>query len=328
MIDERCAERVLTHHPQAPNEEFLHSTRNHRGPDSQEKFLSQNTFIPVIAKFLDMRELLIDLGCVLRHSTPMEFLPLVSALAAVVGLLVGLTGVGAGALMTPILIVGFGVSPPVAIATDLLYATITKTVGGAAHMRAGHIQWKLLRPLWWGGIFGALVGAAVVVTFVHSDSVVDWLTYPLAAIVALAAISLFRRHWRATGPEQREGDAAPPHRAIAVSGGAGIGLAVSLTSVGAGALGMALLTKLSPRGTPPHKLVGTDLLLAIPIALMASGAYLMAGIVDLSLLGNLLVGSLPGVVIGSLLSSKMPGRPLGLLVAGALSVAVVALLLS
>ena len=110
-IDERCAERVLTHHPQALNEEFLHSTRNHQGPDSQEKFLSQNTFIPVIASFLDMSELLIDLGRVLRHSTPMEFLPLVSALAAVVGLLVGLTGVGAGALMTPILIVGFGVSP-------------------------------------------------------------------------------------------------------------------------------------------------------------------------------------------------------------------------
>jgi len=258
----------------------------------------------------------------------MEFLPLVSVLAAVVGLLVGLTGVGAGALMTPILIVGFGVSPPVAIATDLLYATITKTVGGAAHMRAGHIQWKLLRPLWWGGIAGALVGAAVVVAFVQSDSVVEWLTYPLAAIVALAAISLFRRHWRVTGPEQRESDAPPPHTASAVSGGAGIGLAVSLTSVGAGALGMALLTKLSPRGTPPHKLVGTDLLLAIPIALVASGAYLVAGIVDLSLLGNLLIGSLPGVVIGSLLSSKMPGRPLGLLVAGALSVAVVALLFS
>lgn len=257
----------------------------------------------------------------------MEFLPVVSAIAACVGLLVGLTGVGAGALMTPILIVGFGVSAPVAIATDLLYATITKTVGGLTHVRAGHIQWRLLRPLWLGGIAGAVVGSTVVVALVRSDTVVDWLTYPVAAIVALAAFSLFRRHLAAPSAEMMTSSSSP-RRATAVSGGAGIGLAVSLTSVGAGALGMALLAKLSPPVTSPHKLVGTDLLLAIPIALVASGAYLFAGIVDLSLLVNLLIGSLPGVVIGSLLSQKIPGRPLGLLVASALSVAVVALLIS
>jgi len=257
----------------------------------------------------------------------MEFLPWVSAIAVLIGLLVGLTGVGAGALMTPILIVGFGISAPVAIATDLLYATITKTVGGLAHMRAGHIQWTLLRPLWIGGVVGALVGAALVVALVRSDQVVEWLTYPLAAIVALAAFSLFRRHLARSEPSADIGSHTVD-RTKAVSGGAGIGLAVSLTSVGAGALGMALLSQLSPRGTRAHKLVGTDLLLAIPIALVASGAYLMAGIVDFALLGSLLIGSLPGVVIGSLLSQKIPGRPLGLLVASALTVAVIALLVS
>lgn len=269
----------------------------------------------------------IDSFCCLSHSDAMEFLPSVSAIAVLIGLLVGLTGVGAGALMTPILIVGFGVSAPVAIATDLLYATITKTVGGLAHMRAGHIQWKLLRPLWVGGILGALVGSAIVVTAVRSATIVEWLTYPLAAIVALAAFSLFRRHLTAPKPASEVGSYSV-NRLKAVSGGAGIGVSVSLTSVGAGALGMALLSALSPPGAPAQKLVGTDLLLAIPIALFASGAYLLTGLVDLSLLVNLLIGSLPGVLLGSLWSQKIPGRPLGLIVASALTVAVVALLVS
>ena len=254
----------------------------------------------------------------------MEFSPLVSAVAVVIGLLVGLTGVGAGALMTPILIVGFGISPPIAIATDVLYAAITKSVGGMAHIRSGHIQWALLRPLWVGGISGALAGSLVVIFLVREGGAIDWLIYPLAALIALAAISLFVRH---LGPEKSlpTTSKALPGPALALGGGAGIGLGVSFTSVGAGALGMALLSRLSPPGTPAHKLVGTDLLLAIPIALVASIGYLLSGIVDFSLLWSLLAGSLPGVLLGSALSTRVPNRVLGLIVATALSIAVVAL---
>jgi len=101
-----------------------------------------------------------------------------------------------------------------------------------------------------------------------------------------------------------------------------------MTSVGAGALGMALLTKLSPRDTPSQRLVGTDLLLAVPIALLAGVSYLVAGLVDFSLLVSLLVGSLPGVLLGSVLSTRFSSRYLGVVVAAALSAAVVALLVS
>lgn len=238
----------------------------------------------------------------------------------------GLTGVGAGALMTPILIVGFGISPPVAIATDLVYAAVTKIVGGYAHMRSGHIQWDLLRPLWVGGIAGAVAGSLLVIFVVREGIAVDWLIYPLAALIALAAISLFIRH---LAPEGKVRVVREVHNrtGAAVGGGAAIGIGVSLTSVGAGALGMALLTRLSPSGTPAQKLVGTDLLLAIPIALVASLGYLISGIVDFSLLISLLAGSLPGVLVGSALANKFSGRVLGLIVATALSVAVVALVL-
>ena len=262
---------------------------------------------------------------ILRHSCLVEFIPTIAAIAVLVGFLVGLTGVGAGALMTPILIVGFGISAPTAIATDLLYAAITKTVGGLAHMRSGHIQWKLLQPLWLGGIAGAIAGSLVIVFVVRSGDTFEWLKYPLAALIALAAATLFHRHLSSTPVfgDTRRPDAG---RVVAVAGGAGIGLGVSLTSVGAGALGMALLSRLSPAGTPAQKLVGTDLMLAIPIALVASVTYLVTGIVDFSLLLSLLAGSLPGVVVGSALSAKVPSKALGLIVASALTLAVVALL--
>jgi hypothetical protein len=256
-----------------------------------------------------------------------EFMVEVTVAALAVGLLVGLTGVGAGALMTPLLIVVFGVSAPVAIATDLLYATITKLVGGVAHMRSGHIQWKLLRPLWVGGVVGAAVGTVVVITTVQTTDSFDWLKYPLAALIALAAVSLFRRHLLPSS-QVSAGHRGEGSRGLALAGGAGIGVGVAMTSVGAGALGMALLTKLSPRDTPSQRLVGTDLLLAVPIALLAGVSYLVAGLVDFSLLVSLLVGSLPGVLLGSVLSTRFSSRYLGVVVAAALSAAVVALLVS
>lgn len=246
------------------------------------------------------------------------------ACAFTIGLLVGFTGVGAGALMTPLLIVGFGISPAIAIATDLLYASLTKTVGGLAHLRHGGVQWSNLRRLWIGGLVGVVVGVATVFFVVGSEFESEALRVPLAIVILFAAASLIIRSARA-------GDAASTQKTehnasksvLTIGGGAGIGLAVSLTSVGAGALGMALLTRVSPRGTPPAALVGTDLLFAVPIAMVAGVSYFVGGLVDLGLLANLLVGSLPGVVLGSLMSGRTPARLLNFLIGLALVVAAI-----
>ena len=233
----------------------------------------------------------------------------VIAVALVVGLLVGLTGVGAGALMTPILIGGFGIAVPVAIATDLLFATVTKVVGVVIHGRAGQVDWKVSRALWLGSIPGVIIGSLVLVGLVTAGAS-EWLSWLIVVFVAITAYTLIRR---ATMPEKQAGPAseAPP-RWLAPIGGAGIGLGVSLTSVGAGVLGMALLVRMSQDGTPPQRLVATDLLHAVPIALIAGLGYAYSGFVDWALLVTLLIGSLPGVVAGSFLAKFVPSRALNL----------------
>lgn len=249
--------------------------------------------------------------------------------ALAVGFLVGLTGVGAGALMTPILVGVFGVPLTTAIATDLLFATITKIAGVALHNRIGNINWVLARRLWVGSIPGVLVGIGVLVLFAD-PSFASWLTVPLVLVVLLTALVLAKR---ALSPSHYGGDAsektnqqAGRNRWLGPTGGFGIGLAVALTSVGAGALGMALLVKLSPSKTRPQELVGTDLVHGIPIALIAGLAYGLAGLVSWELLATLLTGSIPGVVVGSLFSDKVPARPMNGVLAGILIVAAVLVL--
>lgn len=249
----------------------------------------------------------------------MDFDVNVTLVAVVVGALVGLTGVGAGALMTPVLIAGFGVSPAVAIATDLLYASVTKLVGGLTHLRHGGVQWPVLRRLWAGGLIGVSVGVSALLFLVETTVASDVLRIPLALVILLAAASLLWRAFRRQSqpnPIGREGDGPPV--VLTTAGGAGIGLAVSLTSVGAGALGMALLTRVSSRGTSPRALVGTDLLFAVPVALVSGVSYFVGGLVDLELLAHLLIGSLPGVLLGSALAGKAPARLLNLVIGLAL----------
>ena len=249
----------------------------------------------------------------------MDFDVNVTLVAVVVGALVGLTGVGAGALMTPVLIAGFGVSPAVAIATDLLYASVTKLVGGLTHLRHGGVQWPVLRRLWAGGLIGVGVGVTALLFLVETTVASDVLRIPLALVILLAAASLLQRAFSRQSqphPGGRNGDGPPV--GLTTAGGAGIGLAVSLTSVGAGALGMALLTRVSPRGTSPRALVGTDLLFAVPIALVSGLSYFAGGLVDLELLVHLLIGSLPGVLLGSALAGKAPARLLNVVIGLAL----------
>ena len=249
----------------------------------------------------------------------MEFSFAIAVTAAAVGSLVGLTGVGAGALMTPLLIVGFGVSPAVAVATDLLYASVTKVAGGLTHIRHGGVQWLVLRRLWVGGLLGVGVGVLALFLLLEIQVESDVLRILLASAISVAAVSMLVRSLGLRSPRQSKSrDSGSSASVLTFSGGAGIGLAVSLTSVGAGALGMALLTRVSPRDTPPRALVGTDLLFAVPIALVAGMSYLFGGLVDLQLLVNLLAGSIPGVVVGGALAGKVPSRLLSLAIACAL----------
>ena len=236
-----------------------------------------------------------------------------------VGVLVGVTGVGAGALMTPLLVGVFGVPISIAVATDLIFATITKALGVGFHNRIGHINWAVARQLWSGSIPGVLVGIFILILAVDS-SFTQFLTWPLIVLVVVTALVLAKRAIKGNSTAIVISKAAklPSIRnqsLTGIGGGFGVGVAVALTSVGAGALGMALLVKLSPPNTKPQHLVGTDLVHAIPIALIAGIAYGSAGLVSWSLLASLLVGSLPGVAIGSLLSGKVPSRPMNALLA-------------
>ena len=230
--------------------------------------------------------------------------------ALAVGILVGLTGVGAGAAMTPALVGIFGVPLPVAIATDLLFATITKGIGVLVHGRAGQVDWKLAKRLWSGSIPAVAIGSILLVGFVTAGHT-TWLLWLLLAFVLFTSVTLFLRGLRPLRGEAQS-EKISGGQWLAPIGGAGVGLGVSLTSVGAGVLGMALLVKLSPQDTPPQRLVATDLLHAIPIALVAGTSYALSGLVDFPLLLALLMGSIPGVILGAFASRWIPSRAMNI----------------
>ena len=234
----------------------------------------------------------------------MDFFYYISA-GFVVGLLVGLTGVGGGSLMTPILMIFFNVKAIVAVGTDLLYASITKSVGIFAHGKLGNIDWKIVRQLAYGSI-----PAAIATTFylrqsgIASDDTVTSIKFWLGIALLLTSLSvLFRNqltklsktgHW--VNPSYTP--------ALTVILGLILGFMVTLTSVGAGALGVTALLILYPK-VPITRIVGTDVAHAVPLTLVAGLGHASLGTVDYQLLGTLLIGSIPGIWIGSHLSAKV-----------------------
>lgn len=237
---------------------------------------------------------------------------------AITGLVVGLTGVGGGALMTPILLLFFGVPPTTAIATDLWFAALTKIAGAFIHNRSGQVDWQVVKRLW----AGSLPAALVIVALVSSGAIISkvgWLTSVIGLLISLTALGLFfapklsrlATHRRVTSPNRFK--SLQP--TLTVISGALLGVCVSLTSVGAGALGSLLLLYLYPLRMTPHRLVATDIVHAIPLALVAGFGYLIAGKVDGQMLMNLLLGSVPMVIIGSLLTKRFSSRSLQLLLA-------------
>ena len=243
----------------------------------------------------------------------MALLPLAGA-GFGVGFLVGLTGVGGGALMTPLLISSFGVPPSVAVGTDLLYASVTKTVGGWRHHVEENVDWPIVLRLAMGSLPASLILLAIV-AYVPLDTtaLAAWIRYGLAFALPVSAVAIVLYPIMMKG--HINGDAAPEPRgrtAITILFGAALGLLVTLTSVGAGAIGVVVLALLYPI-LPAKRIVGSDIAHAVPLTLVAGAGHLGLGHVDFGILAALLCGSIPGILLGTRLAGVAPDwllRPL------------------
>jgi uncharacterized protein len=257
---------------------------------------------------------------------------LVNAVAGFgVGAIVGITGVGGGALMTPILVLLFGVAPAAAVGTDLWFAAITKLVGGVVHHRQGRVDGGVLKLL----CLGSLPAAVVTLGWLHFSHAAKLqnkvLLSALGSVLLLTALAMvFKRRAHALGEKLRTASPVDFKRAqpaLTVVAGAILGVLVTLTSIGAGALGTVMLVYLYPFRMTPTRLVGTDIVHAIPLTIVAGTGHLLMGNVDLMLLGQLLLGSVPGIVLGSALAGKLPEAGLRWAIAAVLCIAAFKLLL-
>ena len=230
----------------------------------------------------------------------------------VVGFLVGLTGVGGGSLMTPLLVFLFGIAPVKAVGTDLLFAAITKAGGVWVHGRRGTVEWRIVALLAAGSVPGSLLTTHLLQTLlVQKADVNTMITTLLGTALILTSIALlFKTEFQKFGRRIGNGTLADWSRwrgTATVLAGLLLGVLVTLTSVGAGALGAAMLFFLYPR-LPAARIVGTDIAHAVPLAAVAGLGHLHMGTVDFVLLGSLLLGSLPGIYLGSHLSARVPER--------------------
>jgi len=238
-----------------------------------------------------------------------------------VGLLVGLTGVGGGALMTPLLILLFGIHPASAVGTDLLYAAVTKTAGSLVHGFNRTVDWRVVRRLATGSVpTTVLTMAALSYGDLNSATARDLISAVLTiALFATALILIFREKIVARYAA-RVGN-LPPQRiaALTVGVGAALGVLVTISSVGAGAIGVTALILLYPR-LPTARIVGSDIAHAVPLTLVAGIGHWLLGSVDLNVLASLLVGSVPGILIGSFAAARIPETALRLVLAATLIV--------
>ena len=229
-----------------------------------------------------------------------------------VGIIVGMTGVGGGSLMAPIMMLIFGVSPATAVGTDLWVAGITKVFGAAVHRKKGTIDYGILRLMF----LGSMPAAALTLYWLHvaggSQLRGGMMVKTLGVTLMLSSTAaLFRKKFHEVGERVRSTSpvafkSMQPH--LTVICGAILGFLVTFTSIGAGALGAVMLLYLYPRRLTPSSLVGTDITHAIPLTFLAGTGHMLMGNVDFSLLGNLLIGSIPGILIGSVIAVYAPAN--------------------
>ncbi len=225
----------------------------------------------------------------------------------VIGALTGMTGTGGGALMTPVLIIVFGIHPVTAVGTDLLYASLTKASGTVVHAYNRTVDWKVVGWLAAGSIpMTALTLLALFYLDIHGDATQNLVTKILGLALFFTAISLIFRRQLAQIYAERIGTISPRlARNLTILTGAVLGVLVSISSVGAGAIGVTALILLYPE-MPTLRIVGSGIAHAVPLTLIAGLGHWALGSIDWQLLGSLLVGSIPGIVIGSVLSQRVP----------------------
>ena len=237
--------------------------------------------------------------------------PLYAASGFLVGMLVGMTGVGGGSLMTPLLVLLFGVQPATAVGTDLLYAACTKGVGTLIHGAKKSVEWRVVGLLACGSLPAAVLTLYGLVKFgAPSTSVSHLISTVLGAALLVTAVSLFFRvpilRWAT-----RRTRARAPRRArlLTVLTGMVLGVLVSISSVGAGAIGVTVLILLYPH-LPISRIVGSDIAHAVPLTLAAGLGHWWIGSVNWAMFGSLMVGSVPGIILGSLIANRASDRVL------------------
>jgi uncharacterized membrane protein YfcA len=231
-----------------------------------------------------------------------------------VGLIVGVTGVGGGSLMTPLLVLVFGVSPATAVGTDLLYASLTKTLGGWVHGRNGTVEWKVVGLLSLGSFPAALVTIALLKYLALDEKTLRSLVTSVLSVALLAtATALLLKDQIKKLARRKDGTVYELHHrylpGATIVTGIIVGALVTASSIGAGVLGTVALLFLYPRMSAV-KVVGTDIVHAVPLTAVAGMGHIALGTVDLVLLVSLLIGSLPGIYIGSHMSAKVPEKVL------------------
>jgi uncharacterized membrane protein YfcA len=239
-----------------------------------------------------------------------------------VGMLVGMTGVGGGSLMTPLLTLMFGVSPAVAVGTDLAFASLTKGVGTFTHRLRGTVHWDIVGRLCLGALPAALLASVALQHFgTLNKEIGQVIRYTIAGSVLLTVVALlFKRKmlaWITAHPErQLQGRALSTATIVS---GVVLGTLVTISSIGAGAIGATLLVMLYPR-LSAAEVAGTDIAYAVPLTAIAAVGHWWLGSINWTLLATLLVGSLPGITIGAYAARAVPER----LLRGLLAITLVA----
>ncbi len=245
--------------------------------------------------------------------------PLYTLSGFCVGALVGMTGVGGGSLMTPLLILLFGIHPATAVGTDLLYAAVTKTGGTLVHGIFRNIEWRVVARLASGSIPATCLTIAALSWADLSAAAAGALINALlsVALVLTAAVLIFRRAIVSAYAAHVGALSKGRTAALTVAMGATLGVLVSLSSVGAGAVGVTALILLYPH-LPMRRIVGSDIAHAVPLTLAGGIGHWILGTIDWHILGSLLLGSLPGIFLGGSLSVRVSEKALRFLLASVL----------
>ncbi len=249
------------------------------------------------------------------------FQPIYAIAGFAVGVLVGMTGVGGGSLMTPVLILLFGMHPAVAVGTDLLHAAVTKTAGSLVHGFNRTIDWRVVRRLATGSIPMTLVTMSVLSALdINGAPARELINAVLTVALIVTAVTLLLRD-RIAGLYARRLNVLTPKQVtiLTVIVGGVLGTIVSISSVGAGAIGVTCLVLLYPK-LPTARIVGSDIAHAVPLTLAAGIGHWFLGSIDLQVFMFLILGSVPGILLGSFAAARIPEFALRVVLAGTLAV--------